>query len=38
MRIQDKIKAKKITRGSQEVLPVPHHTGRAVLPPSLLQV
>ena len=31
MRIQDKIKAKKITRG-QEVMPVPHHTGRVGLP------
>jgi NADH-quinone oxidoreductase subunit B len=37
MRIQDKIKAKKIARGSQEVLPVPHHTGRVVLPPSLVK-
>ncbi|MFO1095196.1 MAG: NADH-quinone oxidoreductase subunit B family protein [Planctomycetaceae bacterium] len=27
MRSQDKIKAKKITKGSTEVLPVPHHTG-----------
>src|SRR5271155_3874185 len=31
MRIQDKIKAKKITRG-QEVMPIPHHTGRVGLP------
>ena len=31
MRIQDKIKAKKITR-TQEVLPIPHHTGRVQLP------
>ena len=31
MRIQDKIKAKKITRGL-EVMPVPHHTGRVGLP------
>ena len=29
MRIQDKIKAKKITKGSTEVLPVPHHSGKA---------
>ncbi|MFG0333326.1 MAG: NADH-quinone oxidoreductase subunit B, partial [Maioricimonas sp. JB049] len=27
MRVQDKIKAKKITRGAPEVLPVPHHSG-----------
>lgn len=33
MRIQDKIKAKKITRGL-EVMPVPHHTGRVALPGS----
>ena len=31
MRIQDKIKAKKITRGL-EVMPIPHHTGRVGLP------
>lgn len=37
MRIQDKIKAKKITRSSVEVLPVPHHTGRVALPPSIVQ-
>jgi NADH-quinone oxidoreductase subunit B len=27
MRIQDKIKAHKITKGAHEVLPVPHHSG-----------
>ena len=27
MRIQDKIKAHKITKGAEEVLPVPHHSG-----------
>src|SRR5262245_14727404 len=27
LRFKDKIKAKKITKGSAEVLPVPHHTG-----------
>ncbi len=27
MRIQDKIKARRITKGAAEVLPVPHHTG-----------
>ncbi len=29
MRIQDKIKAHKIGRGAEEVLPVPHHSGYA---------
>ena len=32
MRLQEKIQAKKITRGSKEVLPVPHHTGHVKLP------
>ena len=27
MRIQDKIKARRITRGATEMLPIPHHTG-----------
>ena len=27
MRIQDKIKSKRITKGATEVLPVPHHSG-----------
>lgn len=35
MRIQDKIKAKKIAKGAPEVLPVPHHTGY-VQEPSLI--
>jgi NADH-quinone oxidoreductase subunit B len=38
MRIQDKIKAKKLTRSSQEVLPIPHHTGRVQLPADLVEV
>lgn len=29
MRIQDKIKARKIAKGAAEVLPVPHHSGYA---------
>jgi NADH-quinone oxidoreductase subunit B len=35
MRIQDKIKAKKITRGKPEVLPVPHHSGYAAVPSEM---
>ena len=35
MRIQDKIKARKLARGAQEVLPTPHHSGCA-LPPELV--
>ena len=34
MRIQDKIKAKKITKGAKEALPVPHHSGYASVPQS----
>lgn len=36
MRIQDKIKAKKITRSTPEMLPIPHHTGRVGLPTGLI--
>jgi len=32
MRIQDKIKAKRIARGTTDVLPVPHHSGCATIP------
>jgi NADH-quinone oxidoreductase subunit B len=32
MRIQDKIKAKRITKGNPDVLPVPHHSGYAATP------
>jgi len=32
MRVQDKIKAKKISKGTREVLPVPHHSGCAAVP------
>jgi len=35
MRIQDKIKAHKITKGSTETLPVPHHSG-SVQDPELI--
>jgi NADH-quinone oxidoreductase subunit B len=31
MRVQDKIKAQKITKGSTSVLPVPHHSGYAAV-------
>ena len=31
MRIQDKIKARKLTKGSDDVLPVPHHSGYAAV-------
>jgi NADH-quinone oxidoreductase subunit B len=31
MRIQDKIKAQKITKGTPMVLPVPHHSGYAAV-------
>ena len=31
MRIQDKIKAQKITKGTPTVLPVPHHSGYAAV-------
>jgi NADH-quinone oxidoreductase subunit B len=31
MRIQDKIKAQKITKGTPSVLPVPHHSGYAAV-------
>jgi NADH-quinone oxidoreductase subunit B len=37
MRIQDKIKARKLGRGMTEVLPVPHHSGVAAVP-SVLNV
>jgi NADH-quinone oxidoreductase subunit B len=32
MRIQDKIKAKRLARGTSDVLPVPHHSGYASVP------
>jgi NADH-quinone oxidoreductase subunit B len=32
MRIQDKIKARRIAKDAQEVLPVPHHSGMADIP------
>jgi NADH-quinone oxidoreductase subunit B len=32
MRIQDKIKAKRIAKGAADVLPVPHHSGCAEEP------
>ena len=32
MRIQDKIKARKLGKGMTEVLPVPHHSGVAAVP------
>jgi NADH-quinone oxidoreductase subunit B len=32
MRLQEKIQAKKMTRGGREVLPVPHHVGHAKVP------
>lgn len=32
MRIQDKIKARKLGKGQMEVVPVPHHTGCATAP------
>jgi NADH-quinone oxidoreductase subunit B len=32
MRLQEKIQAKKMTRGGKEVLPVPHHAGHVRLP------
>ena len=32
MRIQDKIKAKRLARGTSDVLPVPHHSGYAAVP------
>jgi len=32
MRIQDKIKAKRLARGTNDVLPVPHHSGYAAVP------
>ena len=38
MRIQDKIKAKRITRSSVEMLPVPHHTGHVQMPSTLASV
>lgn len=37
MRIQDKIKAKRITKGAVDQLPVPHHSGYAAIP-SLIEV
>jgi NADH-quinone oxidoreductase subunit B len=37
MRIQDKIKARKLGKGMTEVLPVPHHSGVAAVP-SVLNV
>ena len=37
MRIQDKIKAKRIVRGASDQLPVPHHSGYAAVP-SLIEV
>ncbi len=32
MRIQDKIKAKRLARGTSDALPVPHHSGYAAAP------
>jgi hypothetical protein len=32
MRIQDKIKAKRLARGASDLLPVPHHSGYAAIP------
>ena len=37
MRIQDKIKAKRLARGASDDLPVPHHSGYAAIP-ELLEV
>ena len=34
MRIQDKIRSRKIAKGTDEVLPVPHHSGYAALAPA----
>jgi NADH-quinone oxidoreductase subunit B len=36
MRIQDKIRMKKITKGTDEILPVPHHTGYVKEPEIVL--
>jgi NADH-quinone oxidoreductase subunit B len=31
MRIQDKIKAKRIVKGATDILPIPHHSGCAAV-------
>lgn len=36
MRIQDKIRMQKITKGSDQILPVPHHTGYVKEPEIIL--
>ncbi|MDQ3332105.1 MAG: NADH-quinone oxidoreductase subunit B [Planctomycetota bacterium] len=36
MRLQDKIQSKRMTRGGQDVLPVPHHLGHVRLPEDAL--
>ncbi len=36
MRLQDKIQAKRMTRGAKDVLPVPHHIGHVRLPDDSL--
>ena len=40
MRIQDKIKARKLARDAEEVVPVPHHSGAAAIPvvPEVIDV
>jgi len=37
MRIQDKIRARKLSKNGVEIPPVPHRAGRVALPPSLTQ-
>jgi len=36
MRIQEKIRARKLTKGTEQVLPVPHHSGYVKLPEVIL--
>jgi NADH-quinone oxidoreductase subunit B len=38
MRLQEKIQAKRLTRGSVESLPVPHHSGHVRLPDDSIDV
>lgn len=37
MRIQDKIRSRKLAKNGIEIPPVPHHSGRVALPPSLIK-
>ena len=38
MRIQDKMKSQRITKGAEDMLPVPHHSGFSLIPETVSEV